>query len=61
MRGCTVGSRVWKIENPRVAHDPVLRRWWGRARRLATSPGQALTWFEVAARIDVEQVLKTAW
>ena len=56
-----VHAGVESLENrkPRVAHDPVLRGWWGRARRLATSPGQALTWFEVAARIDVEQVLPT--
>jgi class 3 adenylate cyclase len=29
-----------RFENPRAAHDPVVRRWWGHALRLANSPDQ---------------------
>ena len=29
---------ILNVENPRVAHDPVLRRWWERAGRLMNSP-----------------------
>jgi class 3 adenylate cyclase len=34
-------SPEWlRIANPRVAHDPVLQRWWGRSARLLNSPEQ---------------------
>jgi pimeloyl-ACP methyl ester carboxylesterase len=46
-------------ENPRVAHDPLLRRWWGRASRLATTPERQLRNIERAANIDWEPVLST--
>lgn len=46
-----------EIENPRVAHDPVLRQWWGRARRLLNSPEVSLGHIEWGARIDVESAL----
>jgi pimeloyl-ACP methyl ester carboxylesterase len=37
--------RGLRADNPRVAHDPVLQQWWGRARRLGSSPGAtAATW-----------------
>jgi class 3 adenylate cyclase len=44
-------------ENPRLAHDPLLRKWWGRARRLLVSPETSLEQVEFAAHIDVEPVL----
>jgi class 3 adenylate cyclase len=44
-------------ENPRLAHDPVLRNWWGRARRLVMSPEIALGQIRSASDIDVEPVL----
>jgi class 3 adenylate cyclase len=53
----STGIESLELANPRVAHDPVLRKWWGRARRLAASPALALTQFELAARIDVARVL----
>jgi class 3 adenylate cyclase len=46
-----------QAENPRVAHDPVLRHWWSRARRLLHSPDVAIGQVEWATRIDVEAVL----
>jgi pimeloyl-ACP methyl ester carboxylesterase len=46
-----------EVENPRVAHDPALRQWWGRARRLLVSPEQSLDQIDFAANIDVEPVL----
>jgi class 3 adenylate cyclase len=51
------GVESLELDNPRVAHDPVLRKWWGRARRLATSPALARTQLEMAAHIDVSPVL----
>jgi class 3 adenylate cyclase len=53
------GVRSLVLHNPRVAHDPALRQWWGRARRLLTSPKQAFTQVEVGARVDIEAVLST--
>jgi class 3 adenylate cyclase len=44
-------------ENPRVAHDPVLRQWWGRARRLLSSPEVTLGQVEMGMRIDVAAAL----
>jgi class 3 adenylate cyclase len=49
--------RSLERHNPRVAHDPELRRWWGRARRLLTSPEVALAQVEIGARFDLEAVL----
>src|SRR5262245_59661704 len=46
-----------EVENPRVAHDPALRQWWGRAHRLLTSPEMAFAQLEMARHIDVERVL----
>lgn len=43
-----------RAENPRVAHDPVLQQWWGRARRLLNPPDETARNIEVAASIDVE-------
>jgi class 3 adenylate cyclase len=46
-----------QLENPRLAHDPPLREWWGRAHRLLINQETALEQTEFAARIDVEPVL----
>jgi pimeloyl-ACP methyl ester carboxylesterase len=53
-----VRSPEWmRIRNPRVAHDPVLQRWWGRASRLLNSPELTVRQFEAATRIDYEPAL----
>jgi len=44
-------------DNPRMAHDPVLQRWWGRARRLACCPEETARLMEFAANADIESVL----
>jgi class 3 adenylate cyclase len=49
--------RGLRSENPRVAHDPVLQRWWGRARRLESSPEETARQMEWASQIDTESVL----
>jgi class 3 adenylate cyclase len=54
-----VGVESLEALNPRVAHDPVLRDWWGRARRLLLSPEAARGYFEWSARMDVGPVLPT--
>jgi class 3 adenylate cyclase len=46
-----------RLANPRVAHDPVLQRWWGRARRLNSSPDQTARNLEVAGLTDLEAML----
>jgi class 3 adenylate cyclase len=46
-----------ELGNPRLAHDPQLRQWWGRAHRLLINPETALQQAEYAAHIDVEPVL----
>jgi class 3 adenylate cyclase len=51
-------TRGLRSDNPRVAHDPVLQRWWGRARR-ATSPEATARQMEFAAATDIEGVLHT--
>jgi class 3 adenylate cyclase len=51
------GLASLELHNPRVAHDPELRRWWGRARRLLTSPEVALAQLEIGARVDLEAIL----
>jgi class 3 adenylate cyclase len=51
-------TRGLRSDNPRVAHDPVLQRWWGRARR-ATSPDAIARQIEWAAETDFEAILGT--
>ena len=51
------GVRSLELHDPRWAHDPVLRTWWGRARRLLNTPEQALENVEFAARADYASVL----
>jgi class 3 adenylate cyclase len=51
-------TRGLRSDNPRVAHDPVLQRWWGRARR-ATSPEAIARQMEWAAGHDIGPVLGT--
>jgi class 3 adenylate cyclase/pimeloyl-ACP methyl ester carboxylesterase len=51
-------TRGLRSDNPRVAHDPVLQRWWGRAHR-ATSPEATARQMEFAADTDVESVLSS--
>jgi class 3 adenylate cyclase len=53
------GTRSLELENPRVAHDPVLRQWWGRARRLLASPDRALAQIEIGAQVDVTPALSS--
>jgi class 3 adenylate cyclase len=50
--------RGLQADNPRVAHDVELRRWWARARRLESSPSEVADQMEWAAQIDVESVLE---
>jgi class 3 adenylate cyclase len=47
-----------KAYNPRVAHDPVLRWWWGRAHRLGGSPEQVARQMEYASQVDVTPILE---
>ena len=69
MRGLTLEQRksiaLWlaspqglKAYNPRIAHDPAVRRWWGRAHRLAGSPEEVARQIEFAADIDLESILE---
>ena len=51
-------TRGLRSDNPRVAHDPVLQRWWGRARR-ATSPEETARQMEFAADTDIESALSS--
>jgi len=44
--------------NPRVAHDPVVQRWWGRAHRLSASPEEFARLVQFGAEIDVESLLE---
>jgi class 3 adenylate cyclase len=54
----TLGTaRGLRADNPRVAHDPVLQQWWGRAHRLGGSPEETARSMEFAADMDVESVL----
>jgi class 3 adenylate cyclase len=46
-----------RTENPRLAHDPELQRWWGRAHRLMNSPHATAESMELAAIADVSSVL----
>jgi len=51
-------TRALRSENPRVAHDPVLQRWWGRARRLGSSPAATARQMEYSANLDIEPLLE---
>jgi class 3 adenylate cyclase len=44
--------------NPRVAHDPVVRWWWGRAHRLGGNPEQVVRQLEYASQLDVRPILE---
>jgi class 3 adenylate cyclase len=46
-----------RIEDPRVAHDPELQRWWTRATRLAAPHGQLVKLLEAAAQANYEPFL----
>ena len=50
-------TRGLRADDPRVAHDPVLQRWWGRARRLGTSPEATARQMEWGAQADIEFLL----
>jgi class 3 adenylate cyclase len=47
-----------RAHNPRVAHDPTLQRWWGRAQRLASSPVEQARAIEFAANLDIGPLLE---
>jgi class 3 adenylate cyclase len=46
-----------RIEDPRVAHDPELQRWWTRATRLAAPHDQLVKLLEAAAQLNYEHLL----
>jgi class 3 adenylate cyclase len=48
-----------RLENPRVAHDPVVQRWWGHAVRLNTSIEEAARNMETGGRLDYRSVFPT--
>jgi class 3 adenylate cyclase len=48
-----------RLANPRVAHDVVLQRWWGRAHRLVSSPDQTARNLELASLTDLDSLLPT--
>jgi hypothetical protein len=50
-------TRGLQSDDLRVAHDPILQRWWGRARRLGTSPEAAARQMEWGAQAEIEGVL----
>ena len=50
--------RGLKFFEPRHAHDPVMRRWWGRAHRLVGSPQQIAREMEYAASCDTMSILE---
>ncbi len=54
-----LGVESLEALNPRVAHDPVLRDWWGRAHRLLLSPEAARDYFEWSTRMDVGPVVSS--
>jgi class 3 adenylate cyclase len=51
------GVRSLEVANPRVAHDPVLRQWWARAKRLRSTREDNLAQVEWAATADNGSVL----
>jgi class 3 adenylate cyclase len=48
-----------QFENPRLAHDPAVQRWWGRALRLGNTPEGTALDLEMGARLDLGPVLPT--
>jgi class 3 adenylate cyclase len=48
-----------RLENPRVAHDPVVRRWWEHAVRLRSSPTEQIRNMEIACHVDISPLLPT--
>jgi class 3 adenylate cyclase len=44
--------------NPRVAHDPVVQRWWTRAHRMSGSPEQVSRMMEYGAAQDLSAFLE---
>lgn len=56
--GRNVGTgAVADLLAPSWASDPLKRRWWARAERLATGPGDFMNAFDVFAHTDVRPVL----
>jgi class 3 adenylate cyclase len=53
------GTRSLEVANPRVAHDPALRQWWGRAKRLRSTREDEAKQVEWAAGVDVAAFLPT--
>lgn len=53
------GTRGLEVANPRVAHDPALRQWWGRAKRLRSTLEDEMQQVEWSAGVDVTSVLPT--
>jgi class 3 adenylate cyclase len=53
------GVRSLEVSNPRVAHDPALRQWWARARRLRSTREDQRVQVEWAAGVDIEAALPT--
>jgi class 3 adenylate cyclase len=51
------GAEHLELSNPRLSHDPALRAWWGRARRLLAKPEIAAGLLEWAAHIDIAPLL----
>src|SRR5262245_28478214 len=47
-----------RLSNPRVAHDPLLQRWWLRAARLLNSPDRQMENMEWAAQSNIEAILE---
>jgi class 3 adenylate cyclase len=46
-----------RIENPRVAHDPELQRWWLRASRLMSPPDKLAQFIKFGGQVNYEQLL----
>jgi len=53
------GIRSLEVANPRVAHDPALRQWWERAKRLRATREDTRAQVEWAANADTESILPT--
>jgi class 3 adenylate cyclase len=51
-------TRALKSHNPRVSHDPVVRQWWGHARRLVCNPDRLARVLEYAGEVDSSSVLE---
>jgi class 3 adenylate cyclase len=51
--------RGLKSENPRVAHDRAVQLWWGRARRLMSSPAEKARQMEWSKDLSTDSVLQT--